>query len=196
MTTGSTGSPLAHIVLCAFIMVALTGCVSSPSSQYPQTSASEPLPLADASPFVVEPLAEEPTPAAEAAETIRTHPLIERALGALGTRYRYGGGSLETGFDCSGFVRWIYHDIAAQLPRSAQALSQVEATEVTPDALQPADIVFFRINRSRAITHVGMYVGNGQFIHAPSSGGRVRIESMETPYWRARLVRARRWNVR
>jgi cell wall-associated NlpC family hydrolase len=195
-TTVNTGSLLSRIALYAFAMVALAGCASAPSSLHPETSASEPLPLADASPFVVEPLAEESTPAAESTEAIRTHPLIERALGALGTRYRYGGGSPETGFDCSGFVRWIYRDIAAQLPRSAQALSQVEATEVKPDALQPADILFFRINRSRAISHVGMYVGNGQFIHAPSSGGRVRVESMETPYWRARLVKARRWIVR
>ncbi|MDZ4813986.1 MAG: C40 family peptidase, partial [Pseudomonadota bacterium] len=126
-------------------------------------------------------------------DSARGDPRIERALGALGTRYRYGGNTPESGFDCSGFVRWIYQEIAGQLPRSAHALSQVKASEVERDALQPGDVLFFRINRSRAITHVGMYVGNGQFIHAPSSGGRVRVESVQAPYWRARLVKARRW---
>lgn len=181
---------LHRIIFCAIVLAALAGCATAPSSRHPQDSVSEPLPLADAEPIDIEPLAE---PEPEAAAQARSNPLIERALGALGVRYRYGGNSPESGFDCSGFVRWIYQDIAAQLPRSSSALARVDATEIARDALQPADLLFFRINRSRSISHVGMYLGNGQFIHSPSSGGKVRVDSMDQPYWRARFVKASRW---
>jgi cell wall-associated NlpC family hydrolase len=178
-------------VLAAF-GAALVGCASLRESGAPAPSASEPLPLAEDGSIDIQPLAPEP----EAPGEVSTiNPLIERALSALGTRYRYGGNTLETGFDCSGFVRWVFHDIATQLPRSAHALSEVEAPLIERDALQPADVLFFRINRARTISHVGIYMGNGQFIHSPSSGGRVRVESIDSPYWRARLVKARRWTL-
>ncbi len=187
------------MVVCGW----LAGCASLGAPNVSEASTSQPIALAEDQPSAVEPLPRSrprPKTPADAApgttahkDSARADPRIERALGALGTRYRYGGNTPESGFDCSGFVRWIYQEIAGKLPRSAHALSQVEASEVEPDALQPGDVLFFRINRSRAITHVGMYVGNGQFIHAPSSGGRVRVESVQTPYWRARLVKARRW---
>jgi cell wall-associated NlpC family hydrolase len=188
-----TGSMLHRIFWCAMAVAALAGCAVTPSSQTPAGSASEPLPLADSEPADIEPLTE-PEPDPETIAKARTHPLIERALGVLGTRYRYGGNSPETGFDCSGFVRWIYQDIAAALPRSANALAQVDAPDIVRDALHPADLLFFRINRKRSISHVGMYLGNGQFVHSPSSGGKVRVDSMDAPYWRARFVKARRWD--
>jgi cell wall-associated NlpC family hydrolase len=184
---------LHRIVCCAIAVAALAGCAVAPSSQTPEDSASEPLPLADSEPADIEPLTE-PEPDPETIAKARAHPLIERALGALGTRYRYGGNSPESGFDCSGFVRWIYQDIAAALPRSANALAQVDAPDIARDALQPADLLFFRINRKRSISHVGMYLGNGQFVHSPSSGGKVRVDSMDAPYWHARFVKARRWD--
>lgn len=187
------------ILICGWV----SGCASLGASGVSKASSSQPIALTEDQPSAAEPLPPARPRRKTRADTAhgntahddsaRGDPRIERALGALGTRYRYGGNSPESGFDCSGFVRWIYQEIAGQLPRSAHALSQVEASEVERDALQPGDVLFFRINRSRAITHVGMYVGNGQFIHAPSSGGRVRVESVQAPYWRARLVKARRW---
>jgi lipoprotein Spr len=178
-----------HRSAAAFALL-LTGCASTPP---PSTSQS--LPLAEDAFAPTESLLPDSPVAVRETTAARVHPLIERALGALGTRYRYGGNSIEKGFDCSGFVRWIYHDIAGALPRSAQALSDVEAPLVKRESLQPADIVFFRINRSRSISHVGMYVGHDQFIHAPSSGGKVRVDNIDEPYWRARFVKARRWSI-
>jgi cell wall-associated NlpC family hydrolase len=174
--------------LAAFA-TALVGCAHIRGSET-LPSASEPLPLTEDGSIDMQPLALEP----EAPDEVTAiDPLIERALSALGTRYRYGGNTPESGFDCSGFVRWVFQDIASQLPRSAQALSEVEAPIIERNALQPGDVLFFRINRARTISHVGMYMGNGQFIHSPSRGGRVRIERLDNPYWRARLVKARRW---
>ena len=184
-------NPALRVAVSMLACVWLASCASLSTPGATTARTSEPKALVEDGPFAAEPLL--PAKAGTPVDTARGDPRIERALAALGTRYRYGGNTPESGFDCSGLVRWVYQDIAAQLPRSAQALSQVEAPEVERDALQPGDLLFFRINRSRAITHVGMYMGNGQFIHAPSSGARVRVESMETPYWRARLVKARRW---
>ena len=183
-----------HWPLLLIAFAALSGCSVTADRDTAPDTRSEALPLADsplATAITIPEPAAEPTSSETAA---RNNPLIERALGALGVRYRYGGNTPETGFDCSGFVRWIFQDLVAQLPRSAQALSQVTAPEVARDQLQPADLVFFRITRARNISHVGMYVGNGQFIHAPSSGGRVRVDLLDAPYWRARLVKARRWS--
>lgn len=188
---------LAYRATLLGLLACLAGCAVVRAPESPAQSASEPLPLTEDLAAQTESLPLPTDASADAPDAVaaRQHPLIERALSALGTRYRYGGSSLEKGFDCSGFVRWIYQDIAAQLPRSAQALSEVEGPLIAREDLRPADVMFFRINRSRSISHVGMYVGNDQFIHAPSSGGKVRVESMDTPYWRARFVKARRWTI-
>lgn len=155
-----------------------------------------PVPLAESVPPAAEPLVpnEPPAPpfAALAPEYADALARRDRALSALGIRYRYGGNTPESGFDCSGLIRWIYHDRAEQLPRSSLSLSRVPAEDVSREQLQIGDLVFFRINRARSITHVGMYVGDDQFVHAPSSGGKVRVERLDSPYWSARLVKARR----
>lgn len=179
---------------CLLIAVALaTGCATSPRPDSPAESV--PIPLAESSLPPAEPLAiesaESPDPSTDQ-ELPDGHARRDRALTALGVRYRYGGGTRESGFDCSGLIRWIYQDRADQLPRSSLALSRFPAEDVAREQLQIADLLFFRINRARTISHVGMYMGDGQFIHAPSSGGKVRIESIASPYWAARLVKARR----
>lgn len=185
---------LLRALFTVMLSAGIASCTLQPRSDQPAASASEPLPLPEDAAAASEALPE-PEPPRTADLSARSNPLVERALGALGTRYRYGGSNLQSGFDCSGFVRWVYQDIAAALPRSAQALSEVEAPLIERGNLQAGDLVFFRINRTRTISHVGMYIGNGEFIHSPSSGGRVRVESMETPYWRARFVKARRWSI-
>lgn len=117
--------------------------------------------------------------------------LVVGALGFLGVPYRRGGNSAETGFDCSGFVRAIYQQTAGLLlPRRAS--EQAAATEkIDKNDLKPGDLVFFNTMR-RAFSHVGIYVGNGKFVHAPKPGGEVRVEDLGASYWAKHFDGARR----
>lgn len=117
--------------------------------------------------------------------------LVVNAMGFLGVPYRRGGNSAETGFDCSGFVRAMYEQtIGHVLPRRAD--QQAAATQaIERKDLRPGDLVFFNTMR-RAFSHVGIYVGENKFIHSPRSGSQVRIEDMQTAYWRKRFNGARR----
>lgn len=126
--------------------------------------------------------------------TSSTSSIINTAMGMIGIPYRFGGSSAETGFDCSGFVRAIYQDTVGHLlPR--RAAEQAKATQkIDKKELKPGDLVFFNTMR-RAFSHVGIYVGNGQFIHAPSKGKTVRVESMDSKYWAKRFNGARRVEV-
>ncbi|MFZ5486207.1 MAG: C40 family peptidase [Pseudomonadota bacterium] len=121
----------------------------------------------------------------------RASDLVVNAMGFLGVPYRRGGSSAETGFDCSGFVRAIYQQtVGLVLPRSAN--QQAANTQVIDKKeLQPGDLVFFNTMR-RAFSHVGIYVGDGKFIHAPRSGAEVRVEDMQMAYWQRRFDGARR----
>ncbi|WP_236589817.1 C40 family peptidase [Ramlibacter aurantiacus] len=117
--------------------------------------------------------------------------LVGHAMGFLGVPYRRGGESAEGGFDCSGFVRAIYgQTVGLVLPRRAK--EQAAATLVIDKKdLQPGDLVFFNTMR-RAFSHVGIYVGDGKFIHAPRPGAQVRVENMAGRYWATRFDGARR----
>jgi NlpC/P60 family len=121
----------------------------------------------------------------------RTSDLVSTAIGFLGIPYLRGGNSAETGFDCSGFVRAIYKDtIGLILPRSAD--QQANATQkIDKSELKPGDLVFFNTMK-RTFSHVGIYLGEGKFIHSPRSGATVRIEDMRIPYWNVRFDGARR----
>lgn len=121
----------------------------------------------------------------------RTSGLVLTAMGFLGVPYRRGGNNAETGFDCSGLVRAIYgQTIGLVLPRRAD--EQAQATEaIEKKDLKPGDLVFFNTMR-RAFSHVGVYIGEGKFIHAPRTGATVRVESMQTSYWKMRFDGARR----
>ena len=121
----------------------------------------------------------------------RASELVNGALGLLGVPYRRGGTSADTGFDCSGFVRSVYQQTAGLLlPRSAA--QQAAATErINKADLKPGDLVFFNTMR-RAFSHVGIYVGNGKFIHAPKPGAEVRVEDLGVAYWAKRFDGARR----
>jgi hypothetical protein len=117
--------------------------------------------------------------------------LVINAMSHLGIAYRRGGTSPETGFDCSGFVRHVYQNtIGMLLPRTAADMAS-RGQSIAQTELQPGDLVFFNTLR-RTFSHVGIYIGEGKFVHAPSSGGQVRVESMAVPYWRARFDGARR----
>lgn len=113
------------------------------------------------------------------------------ALSLTGVKYKYGGNSPETGFDCSGFVRYVFQQAAnVTLPHGARAISNIGQT-ISVDQLQPGDLVFFNTLKT-AFSHVGIYVGEGRFIHAPSAGGGVRIVDMNDSYWTKRFNGARR----
>jgi cell wall-associated NlpC family hydrolase len=123
-------------------------------------------------------------------ESTALAPLAEATL-TIGTRYRYGGKSPATGFDCSGLIAHIFESAwGLILPHNASAQSKV-GTPVKRAALEPGDLLFYN-TRNRPYSHVGIYLGEGRFIHAPRSGERVRVESIDSPYWRARFNGARR----
>lgn len=117
--------------------------------------------------------------------------LVVTALGFLGVPYRRGGNTVETGFDCSGFVRAMYQQtVGLILPRKAEQQAAVTQTIERAD-LQPGDLVFFNTMR-RAFSHVGIYIGEGKFIHSPKPGSEVRVEDMALAYWSHRFDGARR----
>lgn len=127
-----------------------------------------------------------PTPVAE--PVVST---LDKALDLLGIRYRWGGTTPESGFDCSGFVRHVFREgLGLDLPRSSRELSK-SGDPVAKDELQPGDLVFFNTMR-RAFSHVGIYLGDNLFVHAPRRGGRVRIDDMSGRYWTKRFNGARR----
>ena len=121
----------------------------------------------------------------------RTSNLVVTAMGFLGVPYRRGGNTAETGFDCSGFVRAMYEQtIGLVLPRRAN--EQAAATQtIDKKDLQPGDLVFFNTMK-RAFSHVGIYIGEGKFIHSPKPGAQVRVEDMGQSYWKQRFNGARR----
>lgn len=117
--------------------------------------------------------------------------VLMSALSLSGTPYKFGGVSPETGFDCSGFVRYVFSQAAnLTLPHGARAISQL-GQSISVDQLQPGDLVFFNTLK-HAFSHVGIYLGDGRFIHAPSSGGGVHIVNMNDAYWSKRFNGARR----
>ncbi len=112
-------------------------------------------------------------------------------MSLVGINYRRGGSSPENGLDCSGLVRYVFREArGTELPRTSAEISKL-GESVDKKDLQPGDLVFFNTLR-KAFSHVGIYLGDNKFIHAPSSGGAVRIESMDMAYWRARFNGARR----
>jgi cell wall-associated NlpC family hydrolase len=119
--------------------------------------------------------------------------MVLSAMYFLGVRYRRGGASADVGFDCSGFTRHVFERSAGfVLPRRVD--EQATAPGLAPvkrDELKPGDLVFFNTLK-RTFSHVGIYVGDGKFIHAPRTGARVRVEDMRYPYWSKRYTGARR----
>lgn len=122
---------------------------------------------------------------------INTQELILQALTLIGVNYRYGGKSPETGLDCSGLVRYVFsQSMQMALPHNALAISKMGNT-VDREELKPGDLVFFNTLR-RQFSHVGIYMGDDLFIHAPSSGGGVSVVNMRDKYWQKRYNGARR----
>jgi len=122
----------------------------------------------------------------------RSNDVLMRAIGLVGTPYRYGGNTPESGFDCSGLVDFVFRDAAGLwLPRSTRELIELDAPEIHRDRLQPGDLVFFNPGGGD-VSHIAIYVGEGRFVHAPSQGGTVRLDSLDNPYWRQAYRSAKR----
>jgi cell wall-associated NlpC family hydrolase len=117
--------------------------------------------------------------------------VLMRALGLVGTPYRYGGNTPESGFDCSGLVNYVFRDMLdLRLPRTSRELAAIQGPRIAPDRLAPADLVFF--GRGGEVSHVGIYVGEGRFVHAPRTGGTVRLDRLDGPWWRDHYTGAKR----
>jgi cell wall-associated NlpC family hydrolase len=123
----------------------------------------------------------------------RASDMVISAMTLLGVPYRRGGNSAESGFDCSGFTRHIFHrTLGLVLPRRTdEQATAAGLVKVQRDELKPGDLVFFNTLK-RTFSHVGIYVGEGKFIHAPRTGGQVRVEDMRIAYWSQRFTGARR----
>lgn len=167
--------------LALLLIALLSGCASAPRPSAPgHGAASEPLPLRSY------------TPRQPRALDLRADDVLIQAVGLIGARYRFGGNRPETGFDCSGFTSWVFAEAAGiSLPRTAREQFARSGPSVAADQLQAGDLVFFEQSR-RGIDHVGIYVGEGRFVHAPSRGGRVRIDALSLPHWQRSFEGARR----
>lgn len=126
-----------------------------------------------------------PAPASTAAERAAW-----RAANLVGTPYRFGGSSPIEGFDCSGLVYFTYREVGVLLPRDTAA-QRLAARRIRVAELQPGDLIFFDLNGKKN-SHVGIYTGEGAFVHAPSTGKDVRLDRLDAPFWRKQLSETRR----
>jgi len=152
------------------VLLLLTACASSPRREATyKPSHSE--------------LADEPARAPENAVGTANDVLF-RAMALVGTPYHWGGNTPAGGFDCSGLVEYIYRNAAnIMLPHSSRDMASMDGIKVKRmDDLMSGDLVFF--GGGGGINHVGVYVGKGRFVHAPNSGGTVRLDDIDGPYWR------------
>ncbi|PJI50551.1 MAG: hypothetical protein CTR55_04235 [Pseudomonas sp.] len=133
--------------------------------------------------------------ARSAAGRADTSRIIARAYELIGTPYRWGGQTEEDGFDCSGLLVYLYRSIAhRKLPRTTHSMIAQRHNAVERDELQPGDAVFFNHNGEGGTSHVGLYIGDDRFIHAPSTGKSIRIDSLDNSYWRRSYTTARRFS--
>lgn len=122
----------------------------------------------------------------------RIKTMLKRALALLGTPYRWGGTSPEGGFDCSGLVGYVFRNtLGIELPRISRDMATVGELIRDPKALVEGDLVFFS-RRGKHVDHVGIYIGNGQFVHAPRTGKDVEVANLITGYWSQKFFQARR----
>lgn len=190
------GNPiLLSLLLClpAFPALADNATVAATAAAV----VSDPIPMADRSMLfgadVEQLIASQPTAAKpEAAPRVsdRVQSILRRATALLGTPYRWGGTS-ENGFDCSGLVAYVFKTaLGIDLPRVSRDMAN-SGERVERTSLSAGDLVFFSRRGSR-VDHVGIYVGNGQFVHAPRTGKDVMVSSLDTGYWSGKYMQARR----
>ena len=155
------------LAACAAALLVLGGCSTSraPSASSSSSSASPPAPIRTSPPLSAE----------------QAHDIAIHALGLVGTPYRYGGNTPDTGFDCSGLIGYVYrHRVGTAPPRTVAQLNDW-GQPVDAGELRTGDLVVF--GKGRRPTHAGIYVGEGRFVHAPSSGGDVRLDQLQSRHW-------------
>lgn len=120
--------------------------------------------------------------------------LLDLGRSLIGTRYRYGGTSVQSGFDCSGFVGYLFRkEVGLELPRSTRELIKLDAPKVARADLEPGDLILFNDRGRGRVSHAGIYLGDDQFIHSSSSrSGGVRIDSLDDSYWNRSYLQAKR----
>jgi len=122
----------------------------------------------------------------------RPNDILFRAIGLVGTPYRWGGNTPESGFDCSGLIDYVFREVAGvSLPRVVQEIYAVNLADVPRDRLAGGDLVFFH-TFGDGPSHIGIYVGQDRFVHAPNEGGTVRLDLLTNPYWTKHFVGGRR----
>lgn len=156
----------------ATLALGLAGCASGPTARIPQAADMAPLPLGSR---LSEAQAQQVTLA---------------ALGLVGTPYRYGGNTPEGGFDCSGLIGYVFRTQAALVPPRTVAALDSWGQPVDLAQLRTGDLVLF--GNGGPPSHAGIYVGEGRFVHAPSSGGRVRLERLDARHWARQRISGRR----
>ncbi|WP_189440960.1 C40 family peptidase [Rhodanobacter panaciterrae] len=170
-TSTSWSAHAARQLLLGTLILLLAACASGPHRRQPTFKTSHSA-LADLPPL-----------APSAASAGAANDILFRAIGLVGTPYRWGGNTPAGGFDCSGLVDYIYRTAARiKLPRTSHDMAAMDGRKVRQmTQLASGDLVFFDIDG--AISHVGVYVGKGRFVHAPNSGGTVRLDDIDGPYW-------------
>lgn len=122
----------------------------------------------------------------------RVQSVLQRALSLLGTPYRWGGTSPDSGFDCSGLVGYVFRNaLGIELPRVSRDMAKTGELVASRDSLAEGDLVFFAV-RGSAVDHVGIYMGDGRFLHAPRTGRDVTVSSLESGYWASKFLEGRR----
>jgi cell wall-associated NlpC family hydrolase len=171
---------VARWVLLFSAIILLAACASSPQRRQPTYKISHSA------------LADLPPRAPSAASAGEANDILFRAIGLVGTPYRWGGNTPAGGFDCSGLIDYIYRTATGiKLPRTSHEMASMDARKVRKmTQLASGDLVFFDIGG--AISHVGVYVGKGRFVHAPNSGGTVRLDDIDGPYWGDHFAYGRR----
>lgn len=169
-----------RLLLVAALGTLLTACTSSPARREPTGTPTQSA------------LSRLPARAPSSASARTANDILFRAIGLVGTPYRWGGNTPDGGFDCSGLVDYIYRTEAAiTLPRTSRAMASVDGEKIRRmTQLVSGDLVFFTIGGS--ISHVGVYVGKGRFVHAPDSGGTVRLDDIDGSYWRSHFAYGKR----
>ena len=185
---------LATLVLLAFAALSV-GCASAPAQRISQ--AQERASLSEAHARLAD-LESELEAARQVAleqrrQERRVERLLERGFQLVGTRYRYGGTTVKSGFDCSGFIGYLFlNEAGVDLPRSTRQMIRYDAPKVARDALEPGDIVFFSSRRKGRVDHAGIYIGDNRFIHSASRRSGVRVDRLDQGYWAPRYLQAKR----
>ena len=152
-----------HRIACLLLLASLTACGSSPKpSSHTYTGSAKG----------------------------KSEKVIQVAMSMIGTPYKYGGISPGSGFDCSGLVYFSHRQNGITLPRTSYAQYK-SSHPVSKKAIKRGDLLFFNIS-GRKVSHVGIYLGNNRFVHSPSSGKKVSVAKLDSPYWRKRFIRGGR----